>query len=128
MTPARVLVVDDNAVNARLVRYVLELHAFDVAVAGDAEAALSEIQQRPPQVILMDLALPGQDGLALTRQLKADAVTRDIVVIAVTAFAMSADRERALAAGCDDFIPKPIDTRKLSAIVARHLAREPEAT
>jgi CheY-like chemotaxis protein len=73
----------------------------------------------------MDIQLPGIDGLELTRRLKADPGTRDIVIIAVTAYAMKGDQDKALAAGCDDYITKPIDTRALPEQIARHLANRP---
>jgi CheY-like chemotaxis protein len=76
-----------------------------------------------PRLILMDIQLPGEDGLQLTRRLKSDPATRHIAVIAVTAYAMKDDHARAAAAGCDDYVTKPIDTRLLPQLVARHLAR-----
>ena len=118
---ARVLVVDDNPVNCKLVTYVVEAAGFEAATAGDADAAVAQIRAQRPDVILMDLQLPGTDGLELTRRLKADPETRDIAIIAVTAYAMKGDREKALAAGCDDYISKPIDTRTLPQVVARHV-------
>lgn len=117
---ARVLIVDDNATNLKLVAYLIRAHGFEVDTAGDASAALAQIAAHRPRVILMDLQLPGVDGLELTRQLKADPATRDIAIIAVTAYAMKGDREKAIAAGCDDYVTKPIDTRTLPAVVARH--------
>jgi CheY-like chemotaxis protein len=74
-----------------------------------------------PRLILMDLQMPGMDGFELTRRLKADPVTRGIVIVALTAYAMKGDEERARAAGCDDYVSKPIDTRALPAIIARHM-------
>lgn len=120
-----VLVVDDNPTNLKLVAYLLQAKGYDVRTAMDAEGALSAIANERPALILMDLQLPGMDGLELTRQLKAAPETRGIVVIAVTAYAMKGDEERALAAGCDDYVPKPVDTRALPRIVARHLGLEP---
>ena len=119
----RVLIVDDNPTNAKLVAYLMSAQGYAVDVALDAEVALARIGVVRPHLILMDLQLPGIDGLELTRRLKADAVTREIVIIAVTAYAMKGDREKALAAGCDDYVTKPIDTRALPAVVARHVAR-----
>ena len=78
-----------------------------------------------PDLILMDIQLPGMDGLALTRLLKADATTRDIVVVALTAYAMKGDEERVLAAGCNGYVSKPIDTRSLPRVVAGFLAEAP---
>ena len=121
----RVLVVDDNPVNCKLVTYVVEAAGYEARTAGDAGAALVEIRSHRPDVILMDLQLPGIDGLELTRRLKADAETRAIAIIAVTAYAMKGDREKALAAGCDDYVTKPIDTRALPEVIARHVGRRP---
>ena len=118
----RVLIVDDNATNAKLVAYVMRDAGFEVDTAGDAAAALARIAAARPRVILMDLQLPGTDGLVLARHLKADPATRGIAIVAVTAYAMKGDRERALAAGCDDYVTKPIDTRTLPSLVARHAA------
>ncbi len=121
--PARVLVVDDNATNLKLIAYLVRTHGYDVHTATDAEAALAEIAAHRPRLVLMDLQLPGIDGLELTRRLKADPATRDIVIIAVTAYAMKGDQDRAREAGCDDYVTKPIDTRALPALIAQHLAR-----
>lgn len=116
-----VLVVDDNPTNLKLIAYLLQAKGYDVRTAIDAESALEVIADARPALILMDLQLPGMDGLELTRKLKSSAATRDIVVIAVTAYAMKGDEERARAAGCDGYIPKPVDTRALPRIVASHL-------
>ncbi len=120
---ARVLIVDDNPTNLKLVAYLVKAQGYDTDTASDAAAALAAIRAHKPAVILMDLQLPGVDGLALTRELKADAATRDIAIIAVTAYAMKGDREKALEAGCDDYVTKPIDTRALPGMIARHVAR-----
>ena len=121
MSGESVLVVDDNPTNLKLVAYVLTSRGFDVRTAIDAETAIAAIAARPPRLILMDLQLPGIDGLELTRRLKADPATRAIVILAVTAYAMKGDEERARAAGCDGYVAKPIDTRTLPDIVAKHL-------
>lgn len=119
---ARILVVDDHHVNLKLACDLLESEGFDVDRAVNAEAALSAIAARLPDLILMDLALPGMDGLALTRLLRSQEATRDVPVVALTAFAMKRDEEKALEAGCIAYVPKPIDTRtlpaQLSAIIA----------
>ncbi|MBA3822251.1 MAG: response regulator [Deltaproteobacteria bacterium] len=120
----RILIIDDNATNLKLVTYLMKSKGYDVATALDAETALQVIHDQPPRLILMDLQLPGIDGLELTRRLKADPATRDIVIVAVTAYAMKGDHDRALAAGCDDYVTKPIDTRSLPETIARHLARQ----
>ena len=124
---SRVLIVDDNPTNLKLVTYLVKTHGHDVVTAGDAEAALASIATQRPTVILMDLQLPGIDGLELTRRLKADPVTRPIPIIALTAYAMKGDLEKALAAGCDDYVTKPIDTRTLPDVIARHVARAERA-
>lgn len=118
---ARVLIVDDNATNLKLVAYLVKAQGHDVDTAADAASARAQLRAHRPAVILMDLQLPGTDGLALTRELKADPATRDIAIIAVTAYAMKGDREKALEAGCDDYVTKPIDTRTLPAVIARHV-------
>jgi two-component system cell cycle response regulator DivK len=122
MAGERILIVDDNPTNLKLVAYLMTANGYEVTTALDAEAAIAAVRRNPPALILMDLQLPGTDGLALTRRFKADPVTREIIVVAVTAYAMKGDQDRALAAGCDDYVTKPIDTRALPAAVARHLA------
>ncbi len=123
MGGARILVVDDNPTNLKLIAYLMTANGYDVATAVDAERALDAIRDHAPLLILMDLQLPGIDGLDLTRRLKADPATRGIIVIAVTAYAMKGDQDRALAAGCDDYVTKPIDTRSLPEKIKRHLAQ-----
>ena len=118
---SRILVVDDNLTNLKLACDVLEWAGYEVAAARDAEEAVEIIAQSPPALILMDIGLPGMDGLTLTRQLKAAEATRQIRVIALTAFAMKGDEERTREAGCDGYISKPIETRELAAQVARCL-------
>ena len=123
MPGERILIVDDNATNLKLVAYLMKANGYDVATALDAESAIDSLRITRPDVILMDIQLPGIDGLELTRRLKADPATRDIVIVAVTAYAMKGDQDKALAAGCDEYITKPIDTRALPETIARHLAR-----
>lgn len=107
----RILVIDDNDAGLLLVCSVLTLAGFLVDTAGSSQEVLGQLKARTPDLILMDVQLPGQDGLALTRQLKADPATARIPIVALTAHAMATDRELALAAGCDGYISKPIDTR-----------------
>jgi len=120
---ARVLIVDDNPTNLKLVAYLVKAQGYEVDTASDADTALAAIRARKPAVILMDLQLPGVDGLELTRRIKTDQATSDIAIIAVTAYAMKGDREKALEAGCDDYVTKPIDTRALPGVIAKHVAR-----
>lgn len=121
-----ILIVDDNPANSKLVQVLLTAEGYAVRTAGDALEALSLIEEEQPRVILMDLQMPGMDGLQLTRVLKADPATRDIVIVAVTAYAMVGDEAKALQAGCSAYVTKPIDTRRLSELVAFHMNAGPE--
>jgi CheY-like chemotaxis protein len=118
---AKILVVDDNPTNLKLVSDVLAFEGHDILKAADAEEALLVLADTMPDLILMDIALPGMDGLTLTRKLKADERTRHIRIVALTAFAMKGDDQKAFGAGCDGYITKPIDTRKFPAQVATFL-------
>jgi CheY-like chemotaxis protein len=124
-TPALILVVDDNEAGSLLATSVLEREGFQVETAGSAEEVLRRLKACTPDLILMDVQLPGQDGLSLTRQLKADAATSDILIVALTAHAMAGDEEAAFAAGCSGYISKPIDTRTLGDQVREFLAPHP---
>jgi CheY-like chemotaxis protein len=112
-----VLIVEDIPVNLMLAEAVMAAAGYYVITASSAEEALRLLRSVHPNVILMDVQLPGVDGLTLTRQLKADPTTARIPVIALTAHAMKGDEEAALAAGCDGYISKPLDTRTLAAQV-----------
>ena len=116
-----ILIVDDNPTNMKLVRVLLASEGYDVRAAADAEEALSVLKEFQPRMILMDIQLPGIDGLELTRRLKSDPATRDITIVGLTAYAMKGDKERILDAGCDGYIQKPIDTRTLPQLVAEYL-------
>ena len=116
-----ILIVDDNAMNLKLARVVLAAAGYEVRTATDAEEALEVLRSFCPRVILMDIQLPRMDGLALTRRLKSQSATRDIVILALTAYAMKGDDEKALASGCAGYVTKPINTRTLAAEVARYL-------
>jgi two-component system cell cycle response regulator DivK len=118
-----ILIVDDNPANLKLARVLLTAEGYQVRVATDAEDALAVLREFTPRLILMDLQLPGMDGLTLTRRLKDDPATQDIAVIALTAYAMKGDEQKARAAGCDGYISKPIDTRILAQTVADFLAK-----
>lgn len=108
-----VLVVEDNPVNTALAAAVLASQGHTVRTAQDASSMEDALQQGRPDLILMDLGLPGTDGLALTRRLKADPLTARVPVIALTAYAMPQDRARALAAGCDGYLTKPFQPQAL---------------
>jgi CheY-like chemotaxis protein len=116
-----ILVVDDNPANAALISFLLESNGYDVRTAADADEAVALLAAFRPRLIMMDLQLPGMDGLELTRRLKADDETRDIVIVVLTAYAMKGDEQRARDAGCDDYITKPIDTRTLPSVISQHL-------
>src|SRR5579862_4560592 len=115
---AGVLVVDDNHANLKLARLILLREGYDVRTADDAESALEQLATFHPRLILMDLQMPGMDGFELTRRLKGDPKTADIVVVALTAYAMKGDEDRAREAGCDGYVAKPIDTRTLPGVLA----------
>jgi CheY-like chemotaxis protein len=121
MVRQSILIVDDNPVNLKLIRILLAGEGYDVHTAGDAEEAGRVLQELRPQMILMDIQLPGIDGLELTRRLKSDPATRDITIVGLTAYAMKGDEEKILAAGCDGYIAKPIDTRTLPAVIQHYL-------
>ena len=124
MTGRRILVVEDNDLNLRLVRDVL-LHAgFDVVEARTGEQGVEIAQDRPPDLILMDLGLPGIDGTEALRLLRESPATAGIPVVAVTAYAMPADQERSRAAGFDGYLTKPLDVLALPGQVRRYLAVE----
>ena len=123
--PAKVLVVaDDEPRNVDLIRMVVEDTGLPVRilVARNGFDAIRSSQEAGPALVLMDLKMPGLDGWEATRRLKADPATAAIPVVALTAQAMAGDRERALAAGCDDYLTKPLDIRRLSALLRSHLA------
>ena len=123
MAGERILVVDDNELNLKLLRVTLLGEGYDVATARQAEETLASLEQVVPRLILMDIQLPDIDGLELTRRIKADPRWADVPIVAVTSYAMKGDRERALAAGCEEYVTKPIDTRTFPALVAHILAR-----
>jgi CheY-like chemotaxis protein len=120
---ATILVVDDNPINLKLVSDLLAFEGYRVLKAEDGEQAAASVEAEPPDLILLDVDLPGIDGLTLTKRLKSDVRTGDIIIVALTAFAMKADRQRAMAAGCDAYVTKPIDTRGLPGQVAELLQR-----
>jgi len=116
-----VLIVEDNPLNMKLARDVLVFNGYQVVEAMTAEEGIVIACKREPALILMDIQLPGMDGLSLTRMLKANPSMRDIIILGLTAYAMKGDEERILAAGCDGYIAKPLDTRTLPGIVASYL-------
>ena len=119
----RILVVDDNAVNRRLLQVLLRFRGYEVCEAASAPEAFATLREKPPHLILMDLRLPGMDGLTVTRRLKADPATREIPVVAVTSYAMKGDEETARAAGCSAYVTKPIDKTLFLETVASVLRK-----
>ena len=111
----RVLLVEDDALSLKLMRDVLQAHGFETAESGDGEGALAAAAESPPDLIVMDIGLPGIDGVETTRRLRAITGTRNIPIVAVTAFAMPGDEQRMFEAGCDAFLTKPL---RLSDLVA----------
>jgi two-component system, cell cycle response regulator DivK len=124
---AKILLVEDNEMNRDMLSRRLQRRGYEVVTAVDGETGLALTRSDAPALVLMDMSLPGIDGWEATRQLKTDPATRAIPVIALTAHAMAGDREQALAAGCDGYIAKPINTRTLAAELAAQLADRPAA-
>jgi CheY-like chemotaxis protein len=123
----RILIVDDNPTNLKLASDVLVSEGFAVEAAQDAEEARRLLEQRLPDLILMDIALPGMDGLTLTRLLKSQSRFAQTPIVALTASAMRGDEEKALAAGCAAYITKPINTRTLGQQIRTLLGARPGA-
>jgi CheY-like chemotaxis protein len=119
--PGSILLVEDNEANQLLAQAVLEMEGFRVEVAGSAPEAQDAIRKSAPDLILMDIQLPGEDGLSFTRRLKADPGTSAIPIVALTAHAMTGDKDLALKAGCAGYIAKPIDTRTFGFEVRQFL-------
>jgi CheY-like chemotaxis protein len=119
-----ILLVEDNEVNRRLAGFLLRSHGYQVREATTAAAAFEMVEKDRPDLIVMDIQLPGMDGLEITRKLKEQPATADIPVIAVTSFAMKGDREKALAAGCAGYVTKPIDKNTFIQEVAAHVGNK----
>jgi len=127
MAGATILVIEDQLLNLELVTDLLQAAAYTVRQARSAEEGLRLAREEPPDLILMDIRLPGMDGHAAVRLLKQDPRTRDIPAVALTAQAMKGDEDQARAAGFDGYITKPIDTRTFARTVARLLSARPGA-
>jgi CheY-like chemotaxis protein len=128
MTPRRILVVEDNPLNLKLVRDVLQFAGYLVVAAQSGEEGLRVVQTDPPDLVLMDLQLPGMDGIETLHRLRQGGLGRGVPVVAVTAFAMAEDRQRVSLAGFDGFVEKPISVRELPGQVEAFLAGASEAT
>jgi CheY-like chemotaxis protein len=121
MAGKNILLVEDNPVNRRLAVFLLRSQGYQVREASTAKEAFEILEKEPADLIVMDIQLPGMDGLETTRKLKEQPATADIPVIAVTSYAMKGDREKALAAGCVGYVTKPIDKNIFIQEVAAHL-------
>jgi two-component system cell cycle response regulator DivK len=117
MTDPHILVIDDSAANLKLLRVLLLTEGFRVSTAANAAEALALVGQTLPDLVLTDVQLPDLNGLELARRLKADPRSAAVPVVAVTAYAMSGDKEKAMSAGCDAYVSKPIDTRALPVLL-----------
>lgn len=124
--PQRILIVEDNVLNLKLLHDVLEAHGYRTMVTGEGAAALNLAREQRPDLILLDLQLPDVSGYEVVRRLKCDDRTRAIPVLAVTAFAMIGDEERALASGCDGYVAKPIRLREFLDVVQRFIGAAPQ--
>jgi CheY-like chemotaxis protein len=126
MSERKILVVEDNDMNMQLVEFLLEEGGYAIIKATSGEEALALTQNgsdSTPDLILMDIHLPGMDGLSVVRAMKANARTARIPILALTAHAMRGDKDRFLEAGCDGYISKPIDVKTFLSSIERYLAR-----
>ena len=123
MSDGKILIIEDNAKNRMLIRDVLEYHGYNVLEAEDGAAGIAAAMEWHPDLILMDIQMPVIDGMTAVQLLRNAPETKEIKMIALTSFAMKGDREKFLAAGFDDYIAKPIDTRKLSEWVEQWLVK-----
>ncbi len=123
----RILIVEDNEMNRDMLSRRLAKRGYEVTIAVDGEQGVAMARSDPPALVLMDMSLPGLDGWEASRQLKAVAETRGIPIIALTAHAMAGDREKAIAAGCDDFDTKPVDLARLLTKIEALIGRPPGA-
>ncbi len=121
MTIKTILVVEDNELNMKLVRGLIKIGKYGMLEAIDAESGIEQIREQRPDLVLMDIQLPGMDGLSATKIIKEDPSLKDIPVVALTSYAMQGDEEKALEAGCSGYIAKPIDTRKFLETIAQYL-------
>jgi len=120
----KVMLVEDNQMNSRLVEYVLERDGFEVTTLTSAEEAVRMAAENTPDIILMDIQLPGMDGLEATRRLKANPLTAKVPVVVITAHAMRGDEERVRAVGCEGYVTKPINTRELADTIRKYLVQD----
>ena len=123
MPDKNVMVVEDNEKNRKLMRVVLKAKGYNVIEAATGEEALNILRNQKPDIILMDIQLPGIDGITLIKQIKATTALKDTPIIAVTAYAMKGDEEKIMEAGCDAYVSKPINTQELPLIVEKYIKK-----
>ena len=116
-----ILVVEDNELNMKLVKELISIGKYRMLEANDAEIGIQLVREQRPDLVLMDIQLPGMDGLSATKIIKEDPDLKDIPIVALTSYAMQGDKEKALAAGCTGYIAKPIDTRKFLGTISQYL-------
>ncbi len=121
MANKTVLVIEDNEMNMKLARSLLQIGKYNVLEAFDAENGIQLAREHHPDLILMDIQLPGMDGLTATREIKNDPAVKDITIIALTSYAMEGDEKKAMDAGCAGYIAKPIDTRSFLETLGQFL-------
>ena len=121
MTTKTILVFEDNELNMKLVRGLIKIGKYRMLEAIDAESGIEQIREQRPNLVLMDIQLPGMDGLSATKIIKEDPSVKDIPIVALTSYAMQGDEEKALAAGCTGYIAKPIDTLKFLKTISQYL-------
>ncbi len=124
MSGEAILIVEDNPINLKLAKLLLTIENYDVRTAIDAGDAYKVLAAFHPRLILMDLQLPGKNGLDLARELKSDPKFKDIIIVALTAYAMKGDEEKAKAAGCDGYMTKPISVATFPVEIANYLLRD----
>jgi CheY-like chemotaxis protein len=121
MTIKTILVVEDNELNMKLVKGLIKIGKYRMLEAIDGESGIQLAREQRPDLVLMDIQLPGMDGLSATKIIKEDPSLKDIPVVALTSYAMQGDEEKALEAGCSGYIAKPIDTRKFLETISQYL-------
>ncbi|UCF92867.1 MAG: response regulator [Desulfobacterales bacterium] len=121
MANKTVLIIEDNQLNLKLVKGLLKIGNYQMLEALDAESGLQLARKHNPDLILMDIQLPGMDGLSATRAARSDPALKSIPIVALTSYAMQGDEEKALEAGCTGYIAKPINTRSFLDVVAQYL-------
>ncbi|MBF0565673.1 MAG: response regulator [Nitrospirae bacterium] len=122
----KILIAEDDDMNKLLLRDILTYHGYSVIEASDGEECLKLAKSIKPDLIFMDIQMPKIDGMTVLRMLKDDSLTKDVIIIAATAFAMKGDRERMLSAGFDDYISKPIDTKQIPVLIRKYLGANQE--